>query len=230
MNDLAPVFGVGAGLLSGSCAIPYVRDILRGTTKPHRVSWGIFALLASIAAASQLSEGLHSGAALSLGAAAAFVAIFLLSVRHGVGGASTVDRLTIVAAAWILAVWAATANAALAVGLVIILELTATALTMHKAWREPATETRSSWIIDGAAGALAVLGAQQRSFLTLAYPVYHLVSNNAVVLVLTLSVRRRRSLPAPPVDAPPVAVSVTRAMWGAPWRPPLRPPLPPPGR
>ena len=32
MSNLEPVCAVAAGVLSGSCAIPYVRDMVRGTT------------------------------------------------------------------------------------------------------------------------------------------------------------------------------------------------------
>jgi len=229
MSSLEPVCAIAAGVLSGSCAIPYVRDIRRGTTRPHRVSWGIFTLLAGIAAASQLTNGWSAGALLSSGAALAFFAVFVMSMRHGVGGATVADRLTLLAAVGILAVWAWTGDGTVAVCLVIVLELIAIGLTMRKAWRDPSSETQSSWVIDGAAGALALVGARHLSFAALAYPVYHFASNNAMVAVLVMGRRRRWSqLLAPPDPAPPEWRAPMRAPLRAPLRPPLPPPLPPP--
>lgn len=120
MSNLEPVCAVAAGVLSGSCAIPYVRDMVRGTTRPHRVSWGIFALLAAIAAASQLMHGFTTGAVLSLGAAVAFFIVFVMSMRHGVGGATLADRLTLAGTVGILVVWAWSGDTTVAVTLVIV--------------------------------------------------------------------------------------------------------------
>ena len=221
MSNLEPVCAVAAGVLSGSCAIPYVRDMVRGTTRPHRVSWGIFALLAAIAAASQLMHGFTTGAVLSLGAAVAFFIVFVMSMRHGVGGATLADRLTLAGTVGILVVWAWSGDTTVAVTLVIVLEVAATGLTMRKAWRDPASETQSSWVIDGVAGALALVGASRVSYAALAYPAYHFMSNNAMVAVLVVGRRRRWSqLLATPDPTP--------ALWRAPLRAPLRPPLPPP--
>jgi hypothetical protein len=38
VNDLAPIFGVLGGLAGIADTIPYVRDTLRGSTRPHRGS------------------------------------------------------------------------------------------------------------------------------------------------------------------------------------------------
>ena len=42
MTALVPVFGVLAGLLGVLDTIPYVRDMFRGTTRPHRGTWLIW--------------------------------------------------------------------------------------------------------------------------------------------------------------------------------------------
>ena len=42
MSDLAPVFGVLAAVVGVADTIPYVRDTLRGSTRPHRGTWLIW--------------------------------------------------------------------------------------------------------------------------------------------------------------------------------------------
>ena len=42
MSELAPVLGVLAGVVGVADTIPYVRDTLRGVTRPHRGTWLIW--------------------------------------------------------------------------------------------------------------------------------------------------------------------------------------------
>ena len=57
MTGLIPVAGVLAGMVSIADTIPYIRDTLRGTTRPHRGTWMIWALLAILACSSQGAGG-----------------------------------------------------------------------------------------------------------------------------------------------------------------------------
>ena len=50
MTDVAPVLGVLAVLVGIADTIPYVRDVLRGTTRPHRGTWLIWSVLAIVVA------------------------------------------------------------------------------------------------------------------------------------------------------------------------------------
>ena len=54
---LAPVFGVLAGVVGVVDTVPYVRDILRGTTRPHRGTWFIWGMLAIVVCVSQRADG-----------------------------------------------------------------------------------------------------------------------------------------------------------------------------
>lgn len=169
--------------MSASCVIPYVRDILRRTTRPHRVSWFAFALLSSFAAAAQLAGGLAAGALLSLGAAVGFSVVFVLSLKFGVGGTTTGQQLQILGTVGAVVIWAATDNAVVAVLLVCSIEVVAIVPTVRKAYRDPRTETLSTWVIDGASGAVAAVSAL--SFAAVIYPIHHLLVNGVVVAAVT---------------------------------------------
>ena len=56
---LAPVFGVLAGVVGVVDTVPYVRDIVRGTTRPHRGT-GSSGLLAIVVCVSQRADGASS--------------------------------------------------------------------------------------------------------------------------------------------------------------------------
>ena len=46
VSDVAPVLGVLAAVVGIADTIPYVRDTLRGSTRPHRATWLIWGTLA----------------------------------------------------------------------------------------------------------------------------------------------------------------------------------------
>ncbi len=153
---------VVSACLTAVCVVPYLRDVHRGTTRPQRASWFVFASLAVVAAVSQLVEGAGSGALLATGSAVGFTAVFLVSIRRGVGGTSRWDvaALTLAAVGVLLAVLADEPLIALVA--VIVAELAAVVLTAHKALHEPQTETLATWVIDCVAGVLAVVAVGAR--------------------------------------------------------------------
>ena len=57
LMTLAPVFGVLAGVGGRRGHVPYVRDILRGKTRPHRGTWFIWGVLAIVVCVSQRADG-----------------------------------------------------------------------------------------------------------------------------------------------------------------------------
>ena len=67
-----------SGLLTAACVIPYLRDIYRGSTRPQRVSWFVFATLSIVAAVGQFADGALAGAWLASGSALGFTLVLIL--------------------------------------------------------------------------------------------------------------------------------------------------------
>jgi hypothetical protein len=66
VSAAAPVLGVLAAIVSVADTVPYLRDTVRGTTRPHRGTWLIWGSLAVIVCLSQRaarSSSSRSGAA-----------------------------------------------------------------------------------------------------------------------------------------------------------------------
>jgi hypothetical protein len=91
MIDAAPVLGVLAGLVGVADTVPYVRDILRGATRPHRGTWLIWGILAILAFHSQRADGASWSLVMVAAQAILTTLVFLLAVRRGVGGVSPVE-------------------------------------------------------------------------------------------------------------------------------------------
>mgnify|MGYP003291886661 CR=1 FL=1 len=80
---VSPILGVLAGVMSVANTVPYVRDVVRGSTRPHRGSWLIWAVTAIFVYASQRADG-ASWSLIMAGAQAVLTAfVFLLAIRRG---------------------------------------------------------------------------------------------------------------------------------------------------
>lgn len=204
--------------LTAVCVVPYLRDVRRGTTRPHRASWLVFALLSLVAAASQTLDGAGPGAWLAAGSALGFTLVFIASVRHGVGGFATSDRVALGIAAVGTGISVATAEPLIAVASVVAAELAAVALTARKAFVDPASETLSTWLLDCLAGAVAIVAVERLSTADLLYPLHHTVANAAVVVAILAGRRRSRLRPAdvPAVGSPTVRTAPPRGTNAAP--------------
>src|SRR3712207_9288146 len=91
MSALAPVFGALAGVASVANTVPYIRDTLRGSTRPHRGTWLIWAVLAVVAWCSQRADGASWSLIMITTQALLTAVVFLLALRHGEGGLGRID-------------------------------------------------------------------------------------------------------------------------------------------
>jgi hypothetical protein len=85
------VLGLLAGAIGIADTIPYVRDVLGGSTRPHRATWLIWSVLAIVACLSQRADGASWSLVLVAVQAVLTSAIFALAIRRGVGGVSPTD-------------------------------------------------------------------------------------------------------------------------------------------
>jgi hypothetical protein len=188
MEGLAVV----SALLTALCVVPYLRDVARGTTRPQRTSWLVFAVLSIVAAVSQSIDGDAAGAWLAAGAATGFTAVFLASIRRGEGGWGRADRVSLAVASAGVVASIVVRDPTVAVGAVIAAELSAASMTVRKARSDPASETLATWGIDGVAGVLAIGAVTSPSVAALMYPVHHTFVNGWVATTIVRAQRRVR--------------------------------------
>jgi hypothetical protein len=199
-DDMSPwaVLGVAAAVCSCVDALPYIRDVLRGWTRPHRGTWGVWALLAVTAFTSQLVGG-AGWSLLMLGIQAVSVTVvFVLSISRGVGGLGYAEAVLGAAALCGIAGWLASSRPVVATGCVVVADLAAFALMVPKAWRDPHSETAGTFLLAGLSGALAAAAVGTLRADLLLYPLYFSVVNTSAALVISL-----RQLVVPYVAAGP---------------------------
>jgi hypothetical protein len=186
-----PAFGLLAGLAAVGCTVPYVRDTLRRVTVPHRGSWFIWGVLEVVPVAAQGHDGARWSLVPLVAQCVGTCLVFGLSLRMGSGGLSPVDLALLGVAAVGVAGWQALDEAVVATGFVIAADLAAAVMMLPKAWRDPHSETLSTFVLAAASGALMVGAVDGLSAPLLVYPVYFVAVNTALAAVMA---HRRRVL------------------------------------
>lgn len=193
--------GLAGGLLGIASTVPYLRDMARGRTVPHRASWLIWSALELVAVASHGADGARWLLLPLAGQAVGTVVIFGGSLWRGVGGLSRPDVAMVALAGLGIAGWVTFDRPLVATGCVILADLVGMALMLPKAWRHPLSETASTFALAGVGGAMAALAADARVVELLVYPAYFCVANAA--MAATIATRRRVIAGAPAARAVP---------------------------
>jgi hypothetical protein len=199
VTAVAPLLGVLAALVAVSDTIPYVRDIARGVTRPHRGTWLIWGMLGVVVFLSQRADGASWSLVMAGTQAALMSLIFALSIRRGVGGVSPVELVMIGVAAGGIAGWLIVDEPVVATACVVVADLIGVALMVPKTWRDPGSETLSTFVLASVSGALAAASVAVLDVALLLYPVYFCVCNGSVALLILhrragLAVLRRAPL------------------------------------
>jgi hypothetical protein len=197
MTELAPVLGVLAGAVGIADTVPYVRDILRGSTRPHRGTWLIWGVLAIVVCLSQRSDGASWSLIMAATQAVVTTLIFLLAIRRGEGGVSAAELVMMAIAGAGVIGWILADEPVLATACVIAADLIGAAMMVPKTYRDPESETLVTFALASLGGVLAAGAVGAVDLSLLAYPLYYCVVNGAIALFIyqrRASARSRRSV------------------------------------
>jgi hypothetical protein len=183
--------GVTAAVLSVVDLVPYLRDIFRGTTRPHRGTWLIWSVLGLTAFASQFADGATWSLGLVGMQAATTTLVLLLAIRFGVGGASRADLCLIGLAGLGLVGWAVSSAPAVATLFVVAADMIGVAMMLPKTWRDPWSETAPTYVLASGSGLCGALAVGELDASLLLYPSYYAFANGVIAAVI---LRRRRAM------------------------------------
>ena len=198
MTDATPVLGVLAGAIGVADTVPYVRDILRGGTRPHRGTWLIWGVLAIVVCLSQRADGASWSLIMAGTQAVVTGLIFMLAIRHGEGGVSASERIMIAIAGVGIIGWIAVHEPIVATACVIAADLIGAAMMVPKTYRDPGSETLATFAFASLGGALAAGAVGVLDISLLLYPIYFCLVNGAIALLIY---QRRCCRPSPEAPA-----------------------------
>jgi hypothetical protein len=184
LATLAPVFGVTAAVVGIIDTIPYVRDILRGSTRPHRGTWLIWGVLAVVVCLSQRADGASWSLVMAGAQAVLTTLIFVLAIRAGEGGMSAADAFLIAIAGAGIAGWIVADEPVVATACVIIADLLAAGMMVPKVYRDPGSETLVTFVLASVGGGLAAGAVGMADVSLLTYPIYYCLVNAAIALLI----------------------------------------------
>ena len=197
MNLVAPVLGVLAGLVAVADTIPYIRDTLRGTTRPHRGTWLIWGVLATVVCISQRADGASWSLIMAGAQAVVTCLVFVLSIRRGEGGLGSGEVVMIAIALGGVVGWIVADEPIVATACVVAADLIGAAMMVPKTWRDPDSETLATYAFASLGGALAAGAVGAPVLALLLYPIYYCLVNGAISVLI---VYRRRVLSGDPLS------------------------------
>ena len=191
MYDFKNILGMVATILVFFGYIPYIRDIVKGKTKPHVYSWFLWGFLTLIAFALQLSDKAGSGAFVTLAAAImCFVVIIFGFIYKSKVKIVKSDTIFLIFAIISLGLWLIAKQPVLSVILTVIIDLLGFAPTIRKSWNNPFSETLTFYYLNSIRFGLAIIALQKYSLLTALYPITWLMAN--ILFALMLIIRRKK--------------------------------------
>ena len=144
-----PRFVFLATTLSAVGAATYVRDTMRGSTSPHRVTWGLWALEGILAFVVEVQQhvGLASTMTLALGLVPLLVVIVSFKNPHAVWRIDRIDVVCAVVSLSGLVFWAVVNEPTLALISFAVADFMAALPTYRKSWAHPETETARMFVL-----------------------------------------------------------------------------------
>jgi len=182
---------LGATILIVVAYAPYVKDTLKGKTRPHIYSWLISGLITFTAFGLQLSDHAGWGVVPTFAAATAGLIIFVLSLGGKRAPITKTDTFFFIMALIATGLWLIADQAATSIMIVSLIEILAFAPTYRKSWQRPDQETLSAYLVNTLRFSFATIAVQNYTFVTVLYPLTETLADGLFSLFLII---RRRSL------------------------------------
>ena len=183
------MFTIAASICGAIGFVPYLWNSVFGKTRPHVFTWLIWAITNGVAVAGMWFGGGGVGAVAPTIAAIFATTIFIVSLRFGKKDIRKIDIAVLIAALSAIFIWVLLNNPILAVLLVSAIDVIGYIPTFRKSFKEPWSETISSWALFALASIFAILALQEYNLLTLSYLVSISFINTSLLIYLVI--RRR---------------------------------------
>jgi hypothetical protein len=187
------LIGAGAIILTFVGYVPYIKDTLKGKTKPHVYTWLVWGFVTLAAFALQVSAGggIGSFVALTSGSLALFVAFLGFKAAKKDKSIDRINTACFLLAVAALTAWISAGQSSLAIIFVTSADMIGFVPTIRKSWDKPHQETLFLYEITTFRFALAMYALANYNFVTFLYPFTWMIANGLFSLFL---IARRRQV------------------------------------
>lgn len=173
-----------SSILAGYAYLVYAIAIWKGEAKPHRTTRFVVLLIEALTTATLYAQGNTTAIWLSSVYTLSSLALFLLSIKRGMGGWAKTDILCLVIALMGIILWKITANPLLGLLFSIAADFAGVVPTFIKTYKYPHTEVWTFYAIGLAAVFLNMLAIQKWTIGEYAYPVYIAFVNSTMIFLI----------------------------------------------
>lgn len=186
---LKQFFGISGTLLAIYAIIPYIADIKKGNTKPHKMAQILFMIIAGISFFGQLQEG--ATASLYLTAYFFFIPFIILYLSRNtkIGSITKSDVATLFMCLLVLVVWAITDSPAIAIVLITFVNFVGKVLVVKKVYKYPDSELLLTWNLAIVASLLTVLSVGEFDWILILTPLHNAIT---VAIISMIIINRRK--------------------------------------
>jgi hypothetical protein len=195
--------------ISASGSLVYIRDTLRGTTQPNRVTWLLWAFAPLLAAAVEFRSGVGLRTLSTFMIGFMPLLVFIASF-HNPGAVWRIRRLDYACGAMSVVgtvAWLATQNGVVAIVAAIAADFLAGIPTLIKSWSHPESETALSYVGAVANSGILLLTIDHWTTEVAAFPLFILCTASIEALLVggqagprLRRARSRRRGASPPVS------------------------------
>jgi hypothetical protein len=176
MYDWHVIVGFTAGAVQIYSIVPYVKDILKGTTRPNIVSWSLWTLLQVIGIVAQISAGASWSLIFIIAMTFNTSLVVVLCLKgYGYKKYGLVDWICLSFAILAVVLWLATNNPIYALVFAIAADLMASIPTVVKTLKEPKSEIPIAWFLVTLAAFLGIISTTKLDIANLIYPAYFFI-------------------------------------------------------
>ena len=193
MTDYKVILGILAVAIGLIGYGKYIRDALRGTTKPHVFSWLAWAAIEAIVFFAQIAKGGNAGAWVTGIDVVLAVFITYLAFRNTAKQIRPADVMAFSGAILGIILWRLTDNPLLAVILVSIADIFGFIPTFRKSYYRPYEETLVEYGLAAIKFTIALFALQSFNMTTALYPI-SIIATNSLFVAMTLIRRKKLKL------------------------------------
>lgn len=162
----------------------YTKSILKGETKPHRTTRLVILVITALATLALFAQGDRVAVWLAGVSAVFCIVIFILSLKHGMGGRSKTDILCLVLAVIGIVLWQTTKMPIIALFFSIGADFIGMVPTLIKTYHLPKTEIWQSFAFATLAGFFSMLALNSWTIGEFSYPLYIMLINIIMVILI----------------------------------------------
>ena len=189
MYDAKQILGLVTVALGVIAYVPYIKDTVKGRTKPHVYTWFVWGLVTLVIFALQLTNGAQAGSWVTLVVGLLSLLICILGLQQGDRDITKSDTCFFVAALCALGLWLLADQAVVSMILLVSIGMLGFVPTVRKSWNRPHTETVSTYALNSIRHFLSFFALSQYSIVTWLFPVSWTIANG--LFALSILVRRK---------------------------------------